>query len=91
MAVLGSVWKSGVVLCCCSLWLLAGLRTQVLSAQGWPEERCVCLTACLHFPIISSDLIKNVISPCKPCYLSMLNLGLGHVEMLGLSNFRHLC
>lgn len=79
----GCVWKSGVVLCRRSLWLLAGLRTQVLSAQGWPEERSVCLKACLNFP--------DVISACKPCYLSTLNPRPGHVEMLGPSNFRHLC
>lgn len=88
MVGLGSVWKSGVVRSRRSLCLLAGLRTQVLSAQGWPEERSVCLKACLHFPVTSSDLIKDVISPCKPCYLSTLNPGPGRVEVRGLSNFQ---
>lgn len=74
-----------------AVWLLAGLRTQVLSAQGWPEERSACPKACPHFPIMPPDLVKDVLSPCKPCSLSTLDPRRGRVEVAGLLNFRHLC
>ena len=61
-----------------------------LPRGGLRKGLCAWKLVCV-FPVRSSDLIEDDISPCKPCSLSTLNPGPGHVEMLEPSSFRQLC